>query len=472
MESVGTHIGSMSSRGRKNFRSSESFWLKFMSSIISQHPDSKKNWRVASINESACSLCRESGGVVMKCIEACRKECHPMCSFLFKSGIFLRENDIYLECADHYRPICYCVCKKEYDNDKDEMICCDTCNEWYHHKCVNFSIDSIGNRYSCKNCITMEIEGKQDQLPLRKEKNQNKEIKQAHHSNAMYFFSIIQILLKMCPLIDKLDALEEFKNSTTGVLMATQHVFQDELLKILNIIESNIICYKIGIIPENEMNKLDDNNNNISKGSLPSLESYSSKGHDDDTVISMLEVCGTKEMIIQWYQRLHKENNLLKLWSSQYKSSMLLIDTRLNSLLETNTSNNDANLSPFTFTTTSTSSSHTLKRQNNNTSTTNHHLNNTNNNDKNNLFTNQWVCALSTTSMSVIDGLLIHIERLNKELNAILSTPSELNSFELLSNSLTWISEAFNVREGGGEEIKILISIVINVYLCLLYLFL
>jgi len=47
----------------------------------------------------------------------------------------------------------YCICRKPY-NQRAPMIACDTCDEWYHLKCVEMSPEDAQNieTYKCERC--------------------------------------------------------------------------------------------------------------------------------------------------------------------------------------------------------------------------------------------------------------------------------------------------------------------------------
>ena len=60
------------------------------------------------------------------------------------------------------RPTCtvrkiklYCVCRmpKEFD---ERMICCDTCDEWYHYCCVQLSVLDNPELWNCSVCCARE----------------------------------------------------------------------------------------------------------------------------------------------------------------------------------------------------------------------------------------------------------------------------------------------------------------------------
>ncbi|KAI8922530.1 hypothetical protein DFJ77DRAFT_425647, partial [Powellomyces hirtus] len=52
------------------------------------------------------------------------------------------------------KPQLYCICRTEYDG-KQFMIACDSCQEWFHGKCVNVkqNAKNKNEKYFCVNCI-------------------------------------------------------------------------------------------------------------------------------------------------------------------------------------------------------------------------------------------------------------------------------------------------------------------------------
>jgi len=51
----------------------------------------------------------------------------------------------------------YCLCRKPYST-RSPMICCDTCDEWYHLKCVDMSQEDADGMatYKCDRCVRGE----------------------------------------------------------------------------------------------------------------------------------------------------------------------------------------------------------------------------------------------------------------------------------------------------------------------------
>lgn len=51
----------------------------------------------------------------------------------------------------------WCICKQPHNNRF--MICCDTCEDWFHGKCVNVTkamgqlMEQQGKEWMCPNCI-------------------------------------------------------------------------------------------------------------------------------------------------------------------------------------------------------------------------------------------------------------------------------------------------------------------------------
>ena len=49
----------------------------------------------------------------------------------------------------------YCICKKPWGyQGRYDMVCCDTCGEWFHCYCLNIRrIDVANNDWNCSSCV-------------------------------------------------------------------------------------------------------------------------------------------------------------------------------------------------------------------------------------------------------------------------------------------------------------------------------
>ncbi len=45
----------------------------------------------------------------------------------------------------------YCVCQLPESFD-DNMIMCDSCENWFHFKCVNITTSNTPDTWKCSNC--------------------------------------------------------------------------------------------------------------------------------------------------------------------------------------------------------------------------------------------------------------------------------------------------------------------------------
>ena len=54
----------------------------------------------------------------------------------------------------------FCICRRPYEGE-DDMIECDVCQEWYHHKCIGFigsEEDAQNMEFHCMKCMKFESE--------------------------------------------------------------------------------------------------------------------------------------------------------------------------------------------------------------------------------------------------------------------------------------------------------------------------
>lgn len=64
---------------------------------------------------------------------------------------FLIDRILYIICR------LWCICKQPHNNRF--MICCDSCEDWFHGKCVNITkamgqqMEEQGIEWRCPNCI-------------------------------------------------------------------------------------------------------------------------------------------------------------------------------------------------------------------------------------------------------------------------------------------------------------------------------
>ena len=73
----------------------------------------------------------------------------------------------------------WCICQQPHNNRF--MICCDSCLDWYHGKCVGITkkmgkeMEEAGNEWSCPKCKTKEEKENTAQLKDKlKERVQNR----------------------------------------------------------------------------------------------------------------------------------------------------------------------------------------------------------------------------------------------------------------------------------------------------------
>ena len=73
----------------------------------------------------------------------------------------------------------WCICQQPHNNRF--MICCDSCLDWYHGKCVGITkkmgkeMEEAGNEWSCPKCKTKEEKENTAQLKDKmKERAQNR----------------------------------------------------------------------------------------------------------------------------------------------------------------------------------------------------------------------------------------------------------------------------------------------------------
>ena len=91
-----------------------------MNSVIKEHGESqRRKWKVANENEALCSICEETGGILIRCAhEKCSAHFHLDCA-LNQGGISLMDNGLLIcECDVHYKEIIFCSCKQKYDSNK------------------------------------------------------------------------------------------------------------------------------------------------------------------------------------------------------------------------------------------------------------------------------------------------------------------------------------------------------------------
>ncbi|WFD04400.1 Transcription factor bye1 [Malassezia obtusa] len=75
----------------------------------------------------------------------------------------------------------YCICRKS--NDGSPMICCSTCGEWYHFRCIGLTKRAAEDldEYVCQACT--EKEAKEEQRVQQKQADQEDEYKEEEHDN-------------------------------------------------------------------------------------------------------------------------------------------------------------------------------------------------------------------------------------------------------------------------------------------------
>ena len=100
----------------------------------------------------------------------------------------------------------WCICQQPHNNRF--MICCDSCLDWYHGKCVGITkkmgkeMEEAGNEWSCPKCKTKEEKENTAQLKDKmKERVQNRLENVESISNPakkiLVFFSLGRFLLRL-----------------------------------------------------------------------------------------------------------------------------------------------------------------------------------------------------------------------------------------------------------------------------------
>jgi hypothetical protein len=75
----------------------------------------------------------------------------------------------------------YCICRQPYNEEKF-MICCDTCDEWYHGDCVGISAQQ-GRRlphYVCPSCMEKKEKERQEREEIERELERIRSLKSDH----------------------------------------------------------------------------------------------------------------------------------------------------------------------------------------------------------------------------------------------------------------------------------------------------
>ncbi len=184
----------------------KALWTTVMNSVIKEHGESqRRKWKVANENEALCSICEETGGILIRCAhEKCSAHFHLDCA-LNQGGISLMDNGLLIcECDVHYKEIIFCSCKQKYDSNK-AMIFCDECCDWYHLTCEHISSASQHlDRYTCRSCQDLLNHGKSVSKTL-KEKNLEKEFRSTCNQNALRIIGHInELAVVVCPVIDSI----------------------------------------------------------------------------------------------------------------------------------------------------------------------------------------------------------------------------------------------------------------------------
>ena len=99
----------------------------------------------------------------------------------------------------------WCICQQPHNNRF--MICCDSCLDWYHGKCVGITkkmgkeMEEAGNEWSCPKCKTKEEKENTAQLKDKmKERVQNRleNVESISYPAKKYcFFSLGRFLLRL-----------------------------------------------------------------------------------------------------------------------------------------------------------------------------------------------------------------------------------------------------------------------------------
>ena len=97
----------------------------------------------------------------------------------------------------------WCICQQPHNNRF--MICCDSCLDWYHGKCVGITkkmgkeMEEAGNEWSCPKCKTKEEKENTAQLKDKmKERVQNRleNVESiSYPANKCCFFSLGEIFV-------------------------------------------------------------------------------------------------------------------------------------------------------------------------------------------------------------------------------------------------------------------------------------
>jgi hypothetical protein len=192
-----------------------------MQSVIRLHGETqKKKWKVASENESLCSVCDEKGGVLIRCShEKCSQFFHLDCS-LNHGGLSLFDNGLLIcECDTHHKDCIFCSCKEKYDPSK-AMIYCDSCSDWYHLSCENESPQALNlPNYTCRSCQDLQAHGKTVSKSV-KEKNEEKDFRSTCNQNALRIVGFLNDLaVTICPIIDSLSESSNAENNDEDNLL-------------------------------------------------------------------------------------------------------------------------------------------------------------------------------------------------------------------------------------------------------------
>ncbi|KAJ2959374.1 hypothetical protein NQZ79_g5159 [Umbelopsis isabellina] len=69
----------------------------------------------------------------------------------------------------------YCICRGGY-NGKEFMVACDSCQEWFHGRCIGIAEKDVPDHYFCTNCKTtsLAVENEVEHSQVKKGKNASK----------------------------------------------------------------------------------------------------------------------------------------------------------------------------------------------------------------------------------------------------------------------------------------------------------